>query len=153
MRQLKQSAATRMHSGRLDPVGLTINFKVTPSRFNHFLRYIIRPSPSQYLMVPYFMRYYTRTTISHGFIFHEILNQNQTISWLQISLNITPVSQYLTVADFMRYYTRTPISHVSDFMRYYTKPIISHRCRFPDILLQNHNISWLKILWYVTPEP
>ena len=36
MRRLKQGAATRMHSGRLDPVGLTINFKMTPSRFNHF---------------------------------------------------------------------------------------------------------------------
>ena len=40
MRRVKQGAATRMHSGRLDPVGLTINFKMTPSRFNHFL-YII----------------------------------------------------------------------------------------------------------------
>ena len=37
MRRVKQGAATRMHSGRLDPVGLTINFKMTPSRFNHFL--------------------------------------------------------------------------------------------------------------------
>ena len=36
MRRVKQGAATRMHSGRLDPVGLTINFKMTPSRFNHF---------------------------------------------------------------------------------------------------------------------
>ena len=65
----------------------------------------------------------------------------------------------------MRSYTRTPISHVSDFMRYYTKPIISHRCRFPEILLQNHNISWLcdmlhqnhniswlQILWNITPH-
>ena len=43
MRRVKQGAATRMHSGRLDPVGLTINFKVTPSRFNHFLSRILNP--------------------------------------------------------------------------------------------------------------
>ena len=40
MRRVKQGAATRMHSGRLDPVGLTINFKMTPSRFNHFLIFL-----------------------------------------------------------------------------------------------------------------
>ena len=44
MRRVKQGAATRMHSGRLDPVGLTINFKMTPSRFNHFQYYILSDS-------------------------------------------------------------------------------------------------------------
>ena len=30
-------------------------------------------------MVPYFMRYYTRTAISHSCRFHEILNQNHNV--------------------------------------------------------------------------
>ena len=57
-----------------------------------------------YLMVADFMRYYTRIKISHDCRFHEILKQNQNISWLQISWDITPESKYLMVADFMRYY-------------------------------------------------
>ena len=44
----------------------------------------IRPGP-QYLMVVDFVRYYTRTTISHGCRFCEILHQNHNISWLQIA--------------------------------------------------------------------
>ena len=39
---------------------------------------------SKYLMVANFMRYYTSIKISHGCRFHEILHQNQNISWLQI---------------------------------------------------------------------
>ena len=52
---------------------------------------------SKYLMVADFMRYNTRITISHGCRFHEILHQNQNISWLQISWDITPESKYLMV--------------------------------------------------------
>ena len=76
------------------------------------------------------MRYYTSTKISHGCRFHEILYQNQNISWLQISYDITSESKYLMIADFMRYYTKIKISH---------------GFRFHEILHQNQNISWLQI--------
>ena len=46
------------------------------------------------LMVANFMRCYTSIKISLGCWFHEILHQNQNISWLQISWNITPGSKY-----------------------------------------------------------
>ena len=103
---------------------------------------------SKYLMVADFMTYYTRTKISHGCRFHEILHQNkniqwfheilhqsQNISWLQISWDITPESKYLMVADFMRYYTRIKISH---------------GCRFHEILHQNQNITIAYFVRYYT---
>ena len=66
------------------------------------------------------LKYFLEVTISylHRFreIFHldydiwylsfrvyEILNQNQNISWLQISWDITHEPQYLMVTDFVRY--------------------------------------------------
>ena len=67
------------------------------------IQWDITPKP-KYLMVPDFMRYYTKTTISHGCRFHEILHrtlisrgcinhetlhQNHNISRLQISWHIT----------------------------------------------------------------
>ena len=85
-----------------------------------------------------FVRYYTRTTISHGWRFLVILHHIPNIPWLQILWDITPDSKYLMVGDFVRYYTRTPISH---------------GCRFREILHQNYNISWLEISWDITPEP
>ena len=42
----------------------------------------IKPEP-KYLMVADFMRYYSWTTISHGYRFCEILLRNDNISWLQ----------------------------------------------------------------------
>ena len=89
-----------------------------------------------YLVVAYFMRYHTLTSISHGRRFHKILHKNCNISRLQFSWDITPESKYLMVADFMRYYTRT------------TK---KHGCRFHNILQPNLNISWLHISWDITP--
>ena len=76
--------------------------------------------------------------ISHSCRFREILHQNYNISWLEISLDITPHPQYAMVADFVRFYTGSPISH---------------GWRFCEILHQNYNISWLKISWDITPEP
>ena len=64
-----------------------------------------------YLVVAYFMRYHTLTSISHGCRFHEILHKNCNISRLQISWDITPESQYIIAADFMICYNRTSISH------------------------------------------
>ena len=81
-------------------------------------------------MVADFVRYYTRTTISHSCRFGEILHANHTISWFQILWDITPEPQYLMIAYFVRYYTRTTISH---------------GCRFREILHQNQNISWLQL--------
>ena len=49
-------------------------------------------------MVSDFVRYYTRTTISHDCIFCEVLHENHNISWLQISWDITPEPEYLMVA-------------------------------------------------------
>ena len=46
--------------------------------------------------------YTTRTTISLGCRFRDILHQTQSISWLQISWDIPAKSQYLMVADFMQ---------------------------------------------------
>ena len=115
------------------------------------MRKIIRISKS--ITISDFMWYYTRTPISHGCrfheilhqttisrgcIFHEILYQNPNISWLQISWDITPKPQYLMVAYFMRYYTRT---------------LISNGWRFHEILHHHHNISWLQISWDNIPEP
>ena len=67
----------------------------------------------------------------------QILHQNQYISWLQISWDITLESKYLMIADFMRYYTKIKISH---------------GFRFHEILHQNQNISWLQISWDITQE-
>ena len=104
-------------------------------RFYEIYPQLRKVTTSQYLVVVGFMRYYTRITISHGSIFHEILHQNRNISWLQIIWDITSESQYLMAADFMRFYTISSISH---------------GCRFHEILNQNHNVPWLLILWYIT---
>ena len=90
-----------------------------------------------YLIGSDFMSYYTRIKISHGCRFHEISHQNQNISWLQISWDITPEAKYFMVTNFMIYYTRIKISH---------------GCRFHEIFDQNQNISWLQISWDITPE-
>ena len=62
-------------------------------------------------MVADFMRYNTWIKKSHGCRFHEILRQNQNISWLQISWYIIPESKYLIVAYFTRSFTRIKISY------------------------------------------
>ena len=64
-----------------------------------------------YLMVADFMRYYTRTTISLGCRFFEILLQYHNISWLQISRDTVPEPKHLMVTDFTRYYPKTTIFH------------------------------------------
>ena len=48
-----------------------------------FMRYIPEP---QYPMVAYFVIYYTRTTISHGCRFLEILHQNHKQKLIQETL-------------------------------------------------------------------
>ena len=85
-------------------------------------------------MVAYFMRYYTRTKISHACRFHEILHTSLNISWLHISWDITLYPQYLVVA----YFTRTKISRC---------------CRFQEISHKNQNISWLQISGDITLYP
>ena len=76
-----------------------------------FMRYYTGTTELQYLMVADLMRCYTRITIFHGCRFHEILQQNHNILWLQSSLDIIPEPEHLMVADFMRYYTKTTKSH------------------------------------------
>ena len=61
-----------------------------------------------YLMVANFMRYCTRIKISLGCWFHEILHQNQNISWLQISWDITPGSKYQWL-QILWYITTGPV--------------------------------------------
>jgi hypothetical protein len=79
-----------------------------------------------------------RTTKHHGCRFCDIIHQNNNISWLQISWDITPLPQYLMAADFVIYYTRPPITH---------------GWRFHEVLHQNHNISWMQIAWDIITEP
>ena len=55
---------------------------------------------SQYLIFAYFMRYFTIFKISHNLRFLRYY-QDQNISYLYISWDISPVSQYLMVEDFI----------------------------------------------------
>ena len=88
---------------------------------------------STYLMVANFMRYYTRTMISHGWRFHEILHQNHNILWLLISWNV------------LVYRNHNISIMVAYLMTYYTRSTIAHGCSFHKILHQNHIFSLLQI--------
>ena len=96
----------------------------------------ILPEP-KYLMIADFVRYYTNTSISHGYRLHEIIHHNHNISWLPISWDITPKLQYLMVPDVLRYLITITISH---------------ECKFLEILYLKFNNSWLQISWYITPD-
>ena len=93
-------------------------------------------------MIAYFMRYYTRTKISHGFRFHEILHSYPNISWLQVSIILHP---HLNISWLQISWDITPEPKYL-MMRYNTLTSTSHGYRFHEILPQNHNISWLLIL-------
>ena len=114
------------------------------------------------LVVAYFKRYHTLTSIAHGRRFHKVLHKNCNISQLQISWDITPESKYPMVADFMRYYTRITIKYGCRFHNilqpnlyiswlhiswniHCTRTQIVHGCIFHEILHENCNISWLQI--------
>ena len=87
-------------------------------------------------MVADFVRYYTRNKITHGCRFHEILHQNQNISWLHISWDFTPELLYLMAANFMRYYAWTKM---------FVQEILA-------ILPQKHLLALGRILSISTPK-
>ena len=79
------------------------------------------PDP-QYLMVADFMRYYTRTTISHRTKGQKVkyTKYRKTVRWW--------------AAGFMRYLPEPWYLMIADYMTYNTGTTISFDCRFHEIL-------------------
>ena len=114
----------------------------------NLIHHICRCMPNiLYLMGSDFISYYTKIKISHRCRFHEILYQNQNISWLQIAWDITLEPKYFMVTDFMGYYTKFEYLIVADFMRYFIRIKIFHGCRFHEVLHHNQNNLCLHISW------
>ena len=119
----------------------------------NLIHHICRCMPNiLYLMGSDFISYYTEIKISHRCRFHEILYQNQNISWLQIAWDITLEPKYFMVTDFMGYYTKFEYLIVADFMRYFIRIKIFHGCRFHEVLHHNQNNLCLHISWDILPE-
>ena len=83
------------------------------------------------------MRYFIQIKISHVYRYHEIFYQDQNISCLQISWDISSRSKYLMVKNIMRYLIKIKISH---------------NYRYQEIFHLDQNISWLLTSWDISSK-